>query len=41
MLQITDINMDLGRIGLAWDVSGAEHMGLASTQHLHEYQAQC
>ena len=40
MLQITDREMDLERRGLLWDVSGVEHVGCASTQHLDEYQAQ-
>lgn len=36
MLQITDIKIDLeGR--LLSDVSGGQHIGLASTQQLDEY----
>lgn len=40
MLQITDREMDLERRELLWDVSGVEHIGFTSAQHLGEYEAQ-
>lgn len=40
MLQITDREMDVERRELVWDVSGVEHIGFTSTQHLGEYEAQ-
>lgn len=38
MLQITDTETDLEKSGLVWDVSGVQHVGLVSTQHLDQYR---